>query len=362
MTIETNRSNLSELRIVPDAQVALASGECRLRIDHFALTTNNITYGVFGDMLRYWEVFPATDSPTEWGRIPTWGFAEVVESRSDALAVGERLFGFLPMSSETIITPGKADDRGVSDIALHRKGLAGAYNRYQRTSSDPIYQRDREPQQMLLYPLFFTSFVIDDFLTDNDDFGASQILVSSASSKTAIGVAWLAANRGMRVIGLTSEHNRQFVEQLSVYSEVVLYEDVASIAQSDSVYVDIAGNQDLVRSVHEHLNGVLHHSMVVGNTNWDHIPSSTSELAPPRPEFLFAPAQIAKRTDDWGRDELDRRLGQAWNDYSHWCDGWISFVDAVGESEVVRTFETLLEGRPDPKLGYICSIPEEEAK
>jgi hypothetical protein len=362
MTIETNRSNLSETRVVPDPHVELESGQCRLRIDHFALTTNNITYGVFGDMLRYWDVFPATDSPAEWGRIPTWGFAEVVESRSDELAIGDRLFGFLPMSAETIITPGKADDRGVSDIAPHRKGLAGAYNRYQRTSSDPIYEEDRESQQMLLYPLFFTSFVIDDFLTDHNDFGASQVIVSSASSKTAIGVAWLAASRGKRVIGLTSKNNQCFVEQLSIYSEILLYEDVESLAQTDSVYIDIAGNQDLVRGIHEHLDGVLHHSMVVGNTNWNHVPTSTQELVPPRPEFLFAPAQIAKRTEEWGRDELDRRLGQAWDEYSHWCDGWIRFVNANGQSEVIRTFETLREGRPDPKLGYICSIPKGESK
>ncbi|MSZ15184.1 MAG: DUF2855 family protein, partial [Actinobacteria bacterium] len=185
MTLETNRTDLSSTRFVADDHEELTSGQCRLRIDHFALTTNNITYGVFGDMLRYWDVFPAGESG--WGRIPTWGFADVVESTSDELPIGERLFGFLPMSSETIITPGKVDERGVSDVAPHRVGLAGAYNRYQRCSTDPVYDAHREPQQMVLYPLFFTSFVIDDFLLDNEDFGATQAVVSSASSKTAIG-------------------------------------------------------------------------------------------------------------------------------------------------------------------------------
>lgn len=362
MTVETNRSDLAKTRIAADVHVPLAPGECRLRIDHFALTTNNITYGVFGDMLRYWDVFPASDSPSEWGRIPTWGFAEVTESRSEALAVGDRLFGFLPMSSETIITPGKSDDRGVSDTALHRKGLAGAYNRYQRTSNDPVYRADREPQQMVLYPLFFTSFVVDDFLADNNDFGATQIVISSASSKTAIGVAWLAAKRGIRAVGLTSESNRHFVEQLGIYSEVILYENIESLAQSDAVYIDIAGNQDLLRNVHDHLIGFLHHSMVVGNTNWDFIPTSTREIPPPQPEFLFAPTQIAKRISEWGQVELDRRIGLAWSEYSSWSDGWIHFVNAIGELEVVRTFETLRQGRPDPKLGYICSIPQKESQ
>ena len=358
MTIESNRTDLARTRIVTDETVALASGDCRLRIDHFALTTNNVTYGVFGDMLRYWEVFPSSDSPTEWGRIPTWGFAEVVETRSEFVEVGERLFGFLPMSAQTIITPGKSDERGISDIAPHRIGLAGAYNRYQRSSTDPIYEPDREAQQMLLYPLFFTSFVIDDFLADNDDFGATQMIVSSASSKTAIGVAHLAKQRGMHVVGLTSPANRDFVERLDTYSEVVSYGDVTSVDQVDSVYIDIAGNQDLLREVHGHLVGFLHHSMVVGNTNWNHTPTSSSALPPPSPEFLFAPSQIAKRTKEWGRDELDRRLGEAWKDYSRWCDGWIEFVEVGGNEDVAGIFELLCAGRPTPSLGYICSIPE----
>ena len=360
MTLETNRTDLTSTRFVADVHEQLTQGQCRLRIDHFALTTNNITYGVFGEMLRYWDVFPASDSG--WGRIPTWGFAEVIESASDELSVGERLFGFLPMSSETIITPGKVDERGVSDVAAHRVGLAGAYNRYQRCSADPVYDARREPQQMVLYPLFFTSFVIDDFLLDNEDFGATQAVVSSASSKTAIGFAQLAKQRGLKTVGLTSAGNRAFVESLDVYSEVVTYDAVDSIATVSAVYVDIAGNQDLLRDVHTHLDGFLGHSMVVGNTNWDHKATNTSALPAPTPEFLFAPTQISKRTKEWGRDELDQRIGTAWKNYSEWCDSWLEFSQAVGNEEVLDVYETLRSGQPDPKLGYICSLPNEEAK
>ena len=360
MTLETNRTDLHSTRFVSDVHEELTSGQCRLRIEHFALTTNNITYGVFGDMLRYWDVFPTDDSA--WGRIPTWGFAEVVESKCGELPAGERLFGFLPMSSETIITPGKIDERGVSDVAAHRVGLAGAYNRYQRCSTDPIYDASREAQQMVLYPMFFTSFVIDDFLLDNEDFGATQAVVSSASSKTAIGFAQLAKHRGLKTVGLTSENNRGFVESLDVYAEVVTYENVGDIATVASVYIDIAGNQDLLRAVHANLAGVLTHSMVVGNTNWDHKATNTSELPAPSPEFLFAPSQIAKRTKEWGREGLDQRIGTAWKNYSEWSDLWLEISEALGNQEVLAVFETLRSGRPNPKLGYICSLPNEESK
>jgi Protein of unknown function (DUF2855) len=46
-----------------------------------------------------------------------------------------------------------------------------------------------------LLPLFITSFVLDDFLADNDDFGADQIVISRASSKTSAGAAMCIARR-----------------------------------------------------------------------------------------------------------------------------------------------------------------------
>ena len=357
MDIETKRSDLAQSRVVDLAPADLAEGQSRLRVDAFALTTNNITYGVFGDMLRYWAVFPASTEPELWGRIPTWGFAECVESRSADLAVGERIYGFMPMSTEFVITPGRATDRGLFDVAEHRHGLAGTYNSYQRSATDPLYRADREAHQMLLYPLFFTGYIIDDFIADNDEFGAEQVIISSASAKTAIGAAMLLHRRGMTVIGLTSAGNLGFVTSLGIYDQVLTYDDVASIAQVPSVYVDIAGNQDLLFAVHTQLEGVLTHSMVVGNTNWSAETSADlAELPAPAPAFLFAPTQIAKRTQDWGREGLDARMAEAWNAFAEWADGWITFEQFTGTDAVLDAWEKVRSGDLDPAAGYICSM------
>ena len=357
MDIETKRNDLAESRVVDLPPAELAEGQSRLRVDCFALTTNNVTYGVFGDMLRYWAVFPASDEPEVWGRIPTWGYAECVESRSADLAVGERIYGFMPMSEQFVITPGRATDRGLFDVAEHRHGLAGTYNSYQRCATDPLYRADRESHQMLLYPLFFTGYIVDDFIIDNDDFGAQQVIISSASAKTAIGAAMLLNRRSMKVIGLTSASNLAFVESLGIYDQVLTYDAVASIAQVPSVYVDIAGNQDVLFDVHAHLDGVLKHSMVVGNTNWSaETSANVAELPAPAPEFLFAPTQIAKRTQEWGREGLDARMGEAWNAYSDWADGWITFEKFNGAGEVLDAWEKIRNGSLDPAAGYICSM------
>ena len=58
---------------------------------------------------------------------------------------------------------------------------------------------------MLLRPLFFTSFLLDDQLADDGLVERGPIVISSASSKTALAAAFLLTQRdGVEVIGLTS--------------------------------------------------------------------------------------------------------------------------------------------------------------
>lgn len=355
MIVEVARTEIGHTRIVAPPADALGPGQARLRVDTFGLTTNNVTYAVFGDAMGYWDFFPTGDP--SWGRVPVWGFAEVVESTVSGCEVGERLYGYLPMGSELIVEPGRADERGLSDLAEHRRPMAGAYNRYVRCAADPVYDPTREAQQMLLYPLFFTSFVVDDFFADHDDFATGTVVVSSASSKTAIGVAFLAHRRGRRVIGLTSASNRRFVGDLGIYDEVVDYDGTADALTDDAVYVDIAGNADVRLAVHTALDSRLAYSMTVGGTHWDHASGASAVALPgPSPEFFFAPTQIAKRTADWGREELDRRMGEAWTAYSGWTDRWLEVSHADGAGAVASAWDDLVAGRIDPRRGIVGHV------
>ena len=356
--IEIDRSDLHRSRIDTTEPAPLQPGQARLRIDSFALTSNNVTYGAFGDAMGYWNFFPST-GPAEdgWGRIPVWGFADVVESQAELVEPGVRVYGYFPMGDELIVTPGRADQRGFVDVAEHRQAMAGAYNRYVRTTADPMYDPDREGQQMVLGPLFFTSFMIDDLLADNELFGASTVVFSSASSKTAIGTAFLTHERpGVRVVGLTSAGNREFVERLGCYDGVTTYDDIESLPVDDAVYVDLAGNRDVQTAAHRRLGDRLAYSMIVGGTHWDHRPDSDDPLVGPEPQFFFAPTQIAKRVSDWGQAELDRRIGDAWRRFVDWTDAWLELRQAEGAAEVEATYHELLEGRSDPRVGNVCRV------
>src|SRR5262249_31927164 len=157
---------------------------------------------VMGEAMSYWDFFPAGD---DWGRVPMWGFAEVEHSEAEGVETGTRLYGYLPPSSHLLVTPASVDEQGFVDGSPHRATLPSAYNWYAATTTDPFYRADTEEMQMLLRPLFFTSFLIDDQLDDDGLTGRGPIVISSASSKTAIGAAFLLAQReGVELIGLTS--------------------------------------------------------------------------------------------------------------------------------------------------------------
>ena len=185
MDLQVDRSDLHRTRVVELDPAPLTEGQARLRVDAFGLSANNVTYAVIGDMLQYWDFFPAEEG---WGRVPVWGYADVVESTHPELPVGRRCFGYLPMSEELVVSVGRVDDGGFSDVSPHRRAMASAYSRYRLVDPAAAGSED-EDREMLLYPLFFTAFLVDDFLGDHDLFGASVLVVSSASAKTALGIA-----------------------------------------------------------------------------------------------------------------------------------------------------------------------------
>ena len=81
------RDNLRQCKWVPAAEPDLHSGQVLLEVVNFAFTANNVTYAVAGDMMSYWNFFPAEPG---WGRIPVWGFGHVIRSSHEGVAEGER--------------------------------------------------------------------------------------------------------------------------------------------------------------------------------------------------------------------------------------------------------------------------------
>ncbi len=353
MHIEVNKTDLEQTRTITANAAELSGGQARLSVQRFGFSANNITYAVFGDMMSYWSFFPSDEG---WGQIPVWGFAEVVDANGTGLTDGELIYGYFPMGTELIVTPTRVNEGGFVDASPHRSQLPPAYNGYVRSSADAIYNPETEAAQLLFRPLFMTDFLLDDWLADNDMFGASVVVLSSASSKTAFGLAHLLAKRdGIEVVGLTSASRVEFVEGLGVYDRVVSYDNISELpAGQPSVYVDMSGDGGIGFSVHTQMTG-LTASVQVGATHWSEVGTGGARPGP-APALFFAPDQVVKRQADWGREGYDQRFSEAWAGILPLIDSMITMVERRGEDAVAATYLEVLSGDVDPSHAFVLSL------
>lgn len=348
------KGDLNQTRFDTHAAGPLSEGQARLKVEEFAFTANNITYAVFGDMMKYWNFYPATEG---WGRIPVWGYATVSESAADGVHAGDRVFGYLPMSSSFVINAGKASPKGFADLSVHRLEMSPVYSRYAITKADPNYDASREGQYSLLSVLFQTGWLLADYLQDNQFGGAKRVAIASASSKTALclGHALMSAHGGdIEVIGLTSPGNLAFTHRTGCYHRVVTYADIPSLSGgSASNFVDMAGDARVRLSAHQALGEGLKLSVAVGATHWSAPPANTEPLPGPQPKFFFAPTQIEKRYADWGPDGYQQRLTQAWRAFLSSTDKWMHLQRSSGRDGLASVYEQVLNNKAKPEDGHL---------
>ena len=357
-TLQTRKDQLPSTRWQEVADAPLASGQVRVRIASFALTANNITYAAFGESMNYWQFYPTGEEG--WGTIPVWGFGTVAQSSHPGVAVGERLYGYFPISDQVVLQPDRLRPESFVDAAPHRTGLPPIYNLYSRCAADPIYRAETEDIQALLRPLFTTSWLIDDFLAENNFFGADTLILSSASSKTAYGTAYQLEQRpGVEVIGLTSPGNVAFCESLGCYHRVVTYDALDRIdAGTACVYVDFAGNAALRQAVHARFAN-LRFSSAIGGTHVEQL-GGTKNLGGPRATLFFAPAQGQKRSKEWGLAAFQEKLRLAWEGFVAKVQDakapWLEPQHHRGPQAVQTAYAEVLGGRGDPRAGHILSV------
>ena len=355
--IWVDRQNLRETKIVELDQEPLKEGQVRVAIDKMGLTANNISYAVSGDFIGYWKYFPATGG---WGKVPGWAMADVVESRSDAIAVGERLYGFVPMASEVVLQPGQVADGFFLDAGPNRAKLPALYNQYLRTESEPDFLKSLEDERCLLFPLFITSFVLYDYLIDNAFFGAQQVVIGSVSSKTGFGLAHLLKNDpevGQKVIGLTSPRNVEFVESLGCCDQIATYGEESKIdTELTTAWVDMSGDGRLTTRLHHMLGENMVESCIVGGTHWDSDHRRDKGLPGAAPTFFFAPGHIAKRDGEWGQGEMWRRGSEAGAAIANSVSGQLAVEKFSGAKEVEAIWRDMLDNKVSASRGIMISI------
>ncbi len=130
-----------------------------LKVDRFAFTANNITYAVIGEQI---EILVAVSGALGlWARFRCGVLPRCCNRRHADIAVGERLFGYLPMATHLVIEAAGAHPKGLRDGAAHRQEVSPVYNTYTRVSGDPAFAGRKGDEQALMRPLFMLSFLVD---------------------------------------------------------------------------------------------------------------------------------------------------------------------------------------------------------
>jgi len=380
---QIERDCLSKMRFVDLAlpePADLAPGELLLRVSSVALSANNITYAVLGQRMGYWKFFPITSTKSDdvrWGRLPVWGFADVIRSAHPDISEGERIYGFLPLSTHLKVLADRVSAKGFTDASAHRALLPAIYQRYRRCAHDQNYAPDKEALQAILLPLLLTAFLLCDEITARIQGKSTIVLLTSASSKTALATAFLLRMRqstDCEIVALTSEKHINFVRARGCFDRVLEYRDVENLSPDRAVLaVDFSGNLALMARIHEQCRG-LEHSLRIGVTHWHQAgemgdnavsigrkPLASQKLVGqkpvgPKPELFFAPDYAGQRIAQWGAVAFERRTTAAWAAILGWAQSWLMVRTDTGEDAIADAYLAALNGVSPADVGQMLAF------
>lgn len=347
-----DRGDIAKTRIESTPLGSLLPGEALIRIDRVGVTANNVTYAAIAHLIPYFEFFPS--GVEGFGRLPVWGFGDVVDTTSDQLAEAERLFGIWPSSTHVVVRPERRGRGVVVDDSPHRRTLPRLYANYTPVAEDAMYAPDLEDAMCVLRPLFLTAFSLDEWLGAEQFMGAARVVLSSASSKTA----WATAHRlrersGLRVVGLTSPANVAFVERLGSYDRVLAYTAIAELGDdSSTVFIDFAGSGDVRRAVRDALGSRLVLDLSVGLSHWFEFAASNQWSDPPVTPY-FAPTTVRDRMDEIGAGPYMELAGEAWAGFVPFAVAGIEFEEEQGMEALRDRYADAVAGVVPPDRGVI---------
>lgn len=236
---------------------------------------------------------------------------------------------------------------------------------------------------MLYRPLFWTAFWFEDWLHEFLYRGATAVLLSSASAKTAFCLAYLIKKRAslateIRLIGLTSQRNLDFTRGLGLYDEILDYDSIESAESLRSagatwLYIDVAGHDALNERVRACLTPRLKAIVQLGLTNLS--PSAPTAATTkfttnttldnrsrleagdgPETEQFFMPEWLAARRRQLSIAQITTMQAKAWHDLMRDGKDWVKIERVYGGPAVDSAYRAIAANGTDPTSGMIWSL------
>ncbi|KAI1814513.1 hypothetical protein GGS20DRAFT_405661 [Poronia punctata] len=264
--LDKNNYFSQKLIPLPDAipYPALGPSSIRLRTAVLGLTVNNFTYAALGSMLNWWDVHPlppSTPAPyndaSKYGRMNAWGYAQVIESTVEAVPKGSYVWGYVPLGTlaQDLEIRTHEIQNQIFVMSGYRQHVMPIYNRYfvyppsTSCASEIAAKSPAIAYDVLVRVMHLTAHLMEGFVFSSDtsrvvsgasvpddaavwthedaDLTDATVLVLAPGSKVGIAFAKLLRartaeqGRPRRVVGVSSETSKAFVEGTDAYDDVV---------------------------------------------------------------------------------------------------------------------------------------------
>jgi hypothetical protein len=126
------------------------------------------------------------------------------------------------------------------------------------------------------------------------------------------------------------------------------------------VIVDMAGNREILGTLHKALGDKMVKCLTVGMTHWDNETTAEDLLGQAmnrdRTEFFFAPAHIQKRIGDWGQEGYTQKTNEFMTNRAIQSKDWMKIKEISSLENFVKTYDEVVSGIINPNEGIIINL------
>merc|ERR1711879_117998 len=291
-----------------------------------------------------------------------------MESAHPKVAVGTRLYGLVPPSKYTVqrVSGTIVGTKGDPNIVeLEMEDVPYNMRRFQEmeivegNDDDPVF----EDWRIVAKEIYKMAFYMDEQLLVETGM-INSVIISCASSKTALALAYCLRMREMRyVVGFTSKEHLDFVKSTDLYHEVFCYEDVDKLPTDHTVvYMDFKCDGELRQRLSLRLGTNLMYTMVLGPAVFQK--RMKDQLFEKRArEVLFDESswrdrrrQVAEVTKT-GRNE---KLKYSFKAFIERMKRHVKLRHVSGVEGLTKMYDHVYCNTAAPNEAYVCTLHEED--
>ena len=400
VTKRENRESIELLRTEAATDDALV-----LKILKGSLTANNKFYNDFGEKppLNFFKCYPIDSersnlvdnddneiSLENYAHPVAWGIAQVEKSELEDVKVGTRYLAQLPIGDSVSFKGAKVDPDKHNALIIERSGVLAAYNVFQKWDySDGNINEDLA---LACFPGIITGYGLNFNLRHNDYYGADAVVLTAASSKVSLALAiYLRHNSeeypstNKKIIGYTSESNKEFCQKTGLYDEVLGYEDtlkpLTGATKSSFVVIDTSGKGSVYEQNSKEDNVKIVKLLSVGNASGTPDKQSTGSsfsivstfklilgmLGAPRfllswlnptLEIYFIALDLDELNALWGKDKAKATQDEYTKIFCDVVDKnkWISVRTCDTEESIQQGFSDICQGNVPPSETIVLEM------